>query len=85
MATITIRRLSEEVRRALKRRAAENHRSMEAEAREVLEQAVARHRFVHSWLAAAERVRALGPEPGGQPAEDLDLPARSAPRPVDLG
>jgi plasmid stability protein len=41
MATLTIRNLPEEVHSALRRRAAENARSMEAEARDVLRRAVA--------------------------------------------
>jgi plasmid stability protein len=40
MATLTIRNLPEEVHQALRRRAAENSRSMEAEARDVLRRAV---------------------------------------------
>lgn len=40
MATLTIRNLPEEVHQALRRRAAENARSMEAEARDVLRRAV---------------------------------------------
>jgi hypothetical protein len=40
MATLTIRNLPDEVRDALRRRAAEHRRSMEAEARAVLSQAV---------------------------------------------
>lgn len=39
MATINVRRLDDEVVRRLKRRAAENHRSLESEARHILEQA----------------------------------------------
>lgn len=40
MATLTIRNLPDEVHDALRRRAAEHRRSMEAEAREVLSEAV---------------------------------------------
>ena len=40
MAAINIRNLSEETHRALRVRAAENGRSMEAEARAILDQAV---------------------------------------------
>ncbi|KYH45213.1 antitoxin [Branchiibius sp. NY16-3462-2] len=39
MAAITIRNLSDETHRALKARAAANHRSTEAEVRAILEQA----------------------------------------------
>jgi len=41
MATLTIRNLPEDVHKALRRRAADNARSMEAEARDVLRRAVA--------------------------------------------
>jgi plasmid stability protein len=41
MATLTIRNLPDDVHQALRRRAADNARSMEAEAREVLRRAVA--------------------------------------------
>ena len=40
MATLNIRQLDEEVVRKLKTRAAENNRSLESEARHILEQAV---------------------------------------------
>ena len=40
MGTINVRRLDDEVVNRLKRRAAENNRSLESEARHILEQAV---------------------------------------------
>ena len=40
MGTINVRRLNDEVVERLKRRAAENNRSLESEARHILEQAV---------------------------------------------
>jgi len=53
MATLTIRNLPDDVHDALRRQAAEHRRSMEAEAREVLQAAVARK------PSEAERKRAI--------------------------
>jgi antitoxin FitA len=74
MATITVRNLPPEVQRKLKQRAADNNRSMEAEARAILAAAVAERRFSDAWVRAMT-------EFGGA---DIALPERSAPRPVDL-
>lgn len=75
MATLTIRNLSDEVRRALKLRAARNNRSMEAEVRAILELSVDNApRFIDEWLKSADLLR--GPE--------VELPQRSKPREVDL-
>ena len=46
MATITVRNLDDDVQRRLKMRAAGNNRSMEAEARAILSDAVAAGSFV---------------------------------------
>lgn len=74
MATLTIKNVPEATRRALKARAAAHNRSMEAEVRATLEDAVATHAdFIMGWLAAAERERGT-----------FDLPARRAPRSVAL-
>lgn len=74
MATLTIRNLPESTRRALKARAAAHNRSMEAEVRYILEDAVApRADFITEWLAAAVRERGV-----------FELPERGAPRSVDL-
>jgi plasmid stability protein len=43
MASITIRKLDDETKKDLRRQAAENGRSVEAEAREILRAGVARH------------------------------------------
>lgn len=75
MATITVRNLDDEVQRRLKRRAARNDRSMEAEARAILSAAVLEGGFVRGWLDAVRDVR----------GEGLPLPERSTPRDVDLG
>lgn len=74
MATLTIRNLSEGTRRALKQRAAQHNRSMEAEVRGILEDAVAvRVDFIAGWLSEAETVRG-----------DFELPDRRPPRTFDL-
>lgn len=75
MATITVRNLSPEVQRKLKQRAADNNRSMEAEARAILAAAVAEPHFGDAWVTAMTPFR----------GEDITLPERSAPRPVNLG
>ncbi len=74
MATITIRNLDDAVQHRLKVRAAAHNRSMEAEAREILATAVARPDFVAAWLGLAAELK----------GERLPLPARSAPRDVEL-
>ncbi len=68
MATLTIRDLPEEVRTALKARAAEHNRSMEAEVREILRAATASEiDFIGDWIAATAMLRG-----------DFLLPARAA-------
>ncbi len=74
MATITVRNLDDEVQRRLKSRAAENNRSMEAEARAILSAAVADGDFVSAWLRVTSELR----------GETVSLPRRSHPRTVDL-
>ena len=74
MATITVRSLDPEVQRRLKRRAARNERSMEAEARAILTAAVEEESFVDAWLEAIRDLR----------GDQVPLPKRSLPRPVDL-
>jgi plasmid stability protein len=73
MATITVRNLDEAVQRAIRARAAENGRSMEAEARAILTESTRSSGFLTAWLSAATTA---GPE--------LDLPARTPPREIDL-
>jgi plasmid stability protein len=73
MATITVRNLDPEVQRLLKRRAAANDRSMEAEAREILTASVRVDTFAIDWLQMAEPVRG-----------DFELPERSQAREFDL-
>ena len=74
MAAITVRNLDDEVQRRIKKRAAENNRSMEAEARAILTAAVAPGDFISAWVAATEEFR-------GDP---LPIPPRSASRDIDL-
>jgi plasmid stability protein len=73
MATITVRNLDEGVQQAIRARAAEHGRSMEAEVRAILTESTRSRGFLTAWLSAA---RATGPE--------LTLPARTPPRELDL-
>jgi plasmid stability protein len=73
MATITVRNLDDETQRRLKQRAAGNNRSMEAEARAILSDAVRVDTFTSDWIVLFEPFRG-----------DLELPERSLPRDVDL-
>lgn len=74
MATITVRGLDEDVQRRLKQRAAANNRSMEAEARAILSEAVDEQAFGAAWVEMSARLRGDG----------IPLPARSGPRGLDL-
>ena len=67
MATLTIRNLPTEVHDALRRRAAENRRSMEAEAREVLAASVDRRPTPEEKARALAALWAL--DPGHRPGE----------------
>jgi len=77
MATLTIRNLPEETRRALKERAARHDRSMEAEVREILHDAIASQgvNVGRQLLDAMAEVRALG-------GVELDIPRREVTEPV---
>jgi plasmid stability protein len=75
MATVTVRNLDDDVQRRLKARAAMHHRSMEAEVRAILSAAVSDTGLPQAWVAATRDLR----------GDDLELPARSTPREVDLG
>lgn len=74
VATITVRNLADDVQLRLKQRAAASNRSMEAEARAILTEAVAPQDFGAAWLELAARHRGI----------DLELPERSQPRELDL-
>ena len=70
MASITIRNLDDDVKTRLRVRAAEHHRSMEEEARQILREAVGQKKGLQN-LASAIRAR-IAPLGG----VDLELPPR---------
>lgn len=74
MAAITIRNLDDGVQHSLKRRAAANNRSMEAEARAILAAAVGGDGLGEDWVRATAKFR----------GSELPLPPRSVPRDTDL-
>jgi plasmid stability protein len=74
MAVVTVRNLDDEVQRRLKQRAARNNRSMEAEARAILSAAVTEADFASEWVSRTANFR----------GDDLELPARSTARELDL-
>jgi len=63
MATVTIRNLPEDVHDALRRRAAENRRSMEAEARDVLRLAVQPRSDAAAKARALQALQSMEPNP----------------------
>ena len=74
MATLTIRGLPEETKRALKARAASNDRSMEAEVRAILQSAVEpRDDFVMRWLEQTATLRGEFSPPDRSYAREIDL------------
>ena len=73
MATITVRNLDDDVQQRIKRQAAANNRSMEAEARAILSAAVLQN-GIAAWIAATEGLR----------GDDLPIPPRSPARELDL-
>ena len=75
MASLTVRNLDDGLKRLLRIRAAENGRSMEEEAREILRKALTMPAWAPDDLATAIRARF---EPLG--GIDLDLPPREAMR-----
>lgn len=76
MSTLTIRQLDELTHARLRRRAAEHRRSVEAEVRAILAAAVDVPEQ-NLLLTLRDSMAELG-------GVDLDLPARTDPRPVDL-
>jgi plasmid stability protein len=83
MATLTIRDLDDEIRDKLRVRAAENGRSMEAEVREILADAVRPATDGEAWLA---RLRARFAEIGFVEPDELVIPPRTdRPRYADFG
>lgn len=79
MASILVRNLDDDVQRRLKRRAAAHGRSMEAEVRAILADAVAEPGLVAAWLSLAESVRE-----SDEPQADFAVPERSQPREIDF-
>ncbi|HEY3013501.1 MAG TPA: TraY domain-containing protein [Nocardioides sp.] len=73
MATITVRNLDDDTQRRLKQRAAANNRSMEAEARAILSDAVRVDTFASDWIVLFEPFRG-----------EFETPQRSTPRELDL-
>jgi antitoxin FitA len=89
MATLTIRKVDPEVQKRLRVRAAENGRSMEAELRQILKDAVGatgaeRQEKEESGLSLAEAIRRRFAPFGG--VDDLVLPRREPMRePPEFG
>ena len=61
MATVTIRRLDDDVVRKLKAQAEANHRSLEAELRELLSNEVRRSEQLRRFRARANRIARMTP------------------------
>ncbi len=61
MATVTIRNLDDNVVKKLKARAKENHRSLEAELRELLSSEVCKADRMRRFRAKARRIAAMTP------------------------
>ncbi|MBM4368028.1 MAG: Arc family DNA-binding protein [Deltaproteobacteria bacterium] len=75
MTSITIRQLPDDLKQRLRVRAANNGRSMESEAREILARALAPDLPAAPGLGT--QIRALFADIGGA---DLDMPLRESPR-----
>ena len=74
MASITIRKLDDEVKRKLRIRAAQNGRSMEEEARIILNEGVGASQAGRKRESLAEAIRSRMKAAGG--GVDLELPSR---------
>jgi plasmid stability protein len=85
MASITIRNLNDDVKKRLRKQAAENGRSMEEEAREILDRetaALTPARLIpKTGLDLIRGIREVVEKYGGV---DLELPSRNSARPVNL-
>ncbi len=62
MATVTIRNLEETTVKELKARAKANHRSLEAELRELLTDTVRQHQAMRRFRVQAHRIAAMTPK-----------------------
>jgi plasmid stability protein len=82
MATLTIRNLDENLKRALRRQAAANDRSMEEEARTILRRAFARPAAHVTGEGLGTAIRRLVEQRGG--GIDLALPADKPYEPLRL-
>ena len=80
MASITIRQLSENTKRKLRIRAAQNGRSMEQEAREILKSALDKPSKPKSGADLVKRIRSIWEPLGGV---ELELPPRQPMRDPD--
>lgn len=90
MATLTIRNLPDDVHDALRRQAAEHRRSMEAEAREVIQAAVVRRPTEAERMEAIARLQAMKPmidrgEPQGWSGVDEFLSEKHLDAAWDIG
>ncbi len=82
MGTLTIRNLDDDLKRRLRIRAAENGRSMEAETREILRQAL-RERLEPPRRGFGTRAAAIFAAAG---SAELEIPPRTdMPREIDFG
>ena len=72
MATLTVRKVSEKTHNGLGRRAAANHRSLEAEVREILDRE-AKAFDMQTWIAELREIRKRNPIrlPEGKTSLDL--------------
>ena len=83
MSTMTIRGIDEHLKTALRHRAAEHGRSMEAEVRAILHEALGDTDEPQTGAELVRRIRARFAPYGGV---DLDIPPRTdEPREVDFG
>ena len=74
MPTVTVRQLEDDVYQGLKVQAESSGRSMEAEARNILAEAVRGRAWWSRWVAATQPLR----------GDALPVPPRSKPRGIDL-
>jgi len=84
MASITIRNLDDNVKKRLRKQAAENGRSLEAEARDILSRntgAATASRPIKTGLDLFRGIREVVEKYGGV---ELELPERTPTRPVNL-
>jgi plasmid stability protein len=83
MASITIRNLDDGVKKRLRKQAAENGRSLEAEAREILSQSAHGHPLpsIKTGLDMFRGIREVVEKYGGV---ELEIPPRTPMRPLNL-